>query len=116
MNPSRQLKISTILMGFGVLPLGLVVAWISAFFLTSVPGQAPRIAIIDPIGMVGLLLVSFIITCLVAGGSAIWSWVLVIKHKDIRSRRALVLRLVTALVIASPFLLAGALRIKHTIG
>ena len=99
------------MMGLGMLPLLLVGCWILAFFLTTERGQPPIVPIIDPIGMIGILLVSFLITAVLAGGGALWSWILVIRNKELRSGRARTLRLATALLLASPFVLPFLLRL-----
>jgi hypothetical protein len=112
MSPRHQLRIANILIGIGVLPLALVLCWITAFFLTAVRGQAPKVPIIDPIGMIGLLVMSFIITLVMAGISALWSWSLTTRNTEIRSRAALTFRLVTALVLIAPFLLSYYLSIR----
>lgn len=113
MAPRHQLRIANILIGIGVAPLALVLCWTIAFFLTAVPGQPPKIPIIDPIGMIGLLIVSFLITLVMAGTAACWSWSLTSTHAEIRSRTALSFRLVTAAVLIAPFLLTYYLSIRR---
>ncbi len=111
MPSNRQLPIADCMMGVGMLPLLLVGCWILAFFLTNERGQPPAIPIIDPIGMIVILLVSFLLSAVVAGGAALWSWILVVRHSELRSRRARTLRLATALLLASPFVLTSLLRL-----
>lgn len=113
MSPRHQLRIANILIAIGVLPLALVLCWTIAFFMTTVAGQAPKIPIIDPIGMIGLLMMSFIITLVMAGISALWSWSLTYRNDEIRSSSALALRIITALVLIAPFLLSYYLSIQQ---
>jgi hypothetical protein len=113
MSPRHQLRIANILIGIGVLPLALILGWTMAFFLTAVPGQPPKVPIIDPLGMIGLLIMSFLITLVMAGIAACWSWSLTTRHVDIRSSAALAFRLVTALVLSAPFLLTYYLSLRR---
>lgn len=113
MSPRHQLKIANILIALGVLPLALVLCWSVAFLLTTVPGQSPTVPIIDPIGMIGLLITSFLITLVVAGLATCWSWSLTTRHAEIRSWASLTFRLVTALVLIAPFLLSYYLSIRR---
>jgi asparagine N-glycosylation enzyme membrane subunit Stt3 len=83
-----------------------------AFFLTTVPGQPPKVPIIDPLGMIGLLMMSFIFTLVMAGIGALWSWSLTTRNAEIRSLSALTFRLVTAFVLIAPFLLSFYLSIR----
>jgi hypothetical protein len=59
----------------------------------------------DPLGMIGPLVLSFIFTAAVAGTSAAWSWDLVRANPQSRSRVALGLRMLTATLLISPFAL-----------
>jgi hypothetical protein len=104
--PRQQLRTANVMMGLGLLPLALVVVWTTAFFLTLVPGRPPTVPIIDPIGMIGLLLMSFIATLAIAAPGAFWSWWITHRHAELRSRTVQALRLLTVLVLASPFLLS----------
>jgi hypothetical protein len=66
----------------------------------------------DPLGMIGPFVMSFIITAAVAGTSAAWSWDLVRANPQSRSRIALGLRLMTASVLISPFALLFLARLR----
>jgi CHASE2 domain-containing sensor protein len=110
MPPRRKLRIANMLMGLGMIPFALVFCWALAFLLTTVPGEPPKVPIIDPIGMVGLLVTSFVITAVVAGTSALWSWSLTSSNIEIRSWSALAFRLATVLLLSGPVLLSYLLR------
>jgi hypothetical protein len=66
----------------------------------------------DPLGMIGPFVMSFIITAAVAGTSAAWSWDLVRANPQSHSRIALGLRLMTASVLISPFALLFLARLR----
>lgn len=91
--------IANILMGIGIIPLTSCVVWTAAIL----GDHEGRIPMLDPIAMIGLSLVSFIGTFLLAGSSALWSWDLARKHPDSRSPTALAFRLMTVAVLVSPF-------------
>jgi hypothetical protein len=59
----------------------------------------------DPLGMIGPFVLSFIFTAAVAGTSAAWSWDLLRANPQSRLRVALGLRLMTAALLVSPFAL-----------
>jgi hypothetical protein len=94
MTPRRQLCIANSLIILGLFPFAAVSGWIAAFFWTTVPGQSPRVPIIDPIGMVGLWLVSLAVTAFVAGSGAVWSWMITRAYPELRSWVHVLLRLV----------------------
>jgi hypothetical protein len=103
MTPRRQSIYANCLMVGGILPLSLYIAWVAAFLLTTVPGQPPRVPIIDPIGMVGLGLFVHVGSLVVAGLGVTWSWLLVRAYPERRTRRGLVLRAIVVLVLVTLF-------------
>lgn len=105
MSPHKKLVIANTLMTVGVLPLACVSVWL-ACILSAAPGRQPIMPIIDPFVMMGIFAMSFLFTATVAGVSAAWSWDVVRACPDSRSRVALGLRLLTAALLASPFVLA----------
>src|SRR5450830_540922 len=54
MTPQRQLHWANFWSAVGMLPFGLVVSWAALFSVTTTPGKPPAIPILDPIGMIGL--------------------------------------------------------------
>lgn len=104
MRPRTKLIIANVLMSIGLAPLAFSVVWLAGI-LTWRPEHRAIIPIMDPLGMTGPFIVSFIITFAVAGTGAAWSWDLVRAHPQDRSRTALGLRLITAAVLISPFML-----------
>jgi hypothetical protein len=104
MSPHTKLVIANVLMAIGVLPLAFFVVWLIGI-LTWTPDHRAIIPIMDPIGMIGPFVMSFIIMAAVAGTSAAWSWDLVRANPQSRARLALGLRFVTAALLISPFAL-----------
>jgi hypothetical protein len=94
--------IANVLMCVGAVPLAFFVMWLIGL-LTLKFGHRPIIPIGDALGMLGLLVLSFLFTAAVAGTSAAWSWDLVRVNPQSRSRVALALRLMTAALLISPF-------------
>jgi hypothetical protein len=103
MTPRCQSIFANCLMVVGILPLSLYIAWVAAFLLTTVPGQPPRVPIIDPIGMVGLGLFVYAGSLVAAGLGVVWSWLLARAYPERRTRPGLVLRAIVALVLVTPF-------------
>jgi hypothetical protein len=104
MSPRTKLAMANVLMCVGAVPLTFFVVWLTGI-LTWAPGYQAIIPIMDPLGMIGPLALSFIFTAAVAGTSAAWSWDLVRANPQSRSRVALGLRLMTAALLISPFAL-----------
>jgi hypothetical protein len=98
-------------MSIGIVPLAFFVVWLVGI-LTWSPDHRAIIPIMDPLGMIGPFVMSFIITATVAGTSAAWSWDLVRANPQSRSRIALGLRLMTAAVLISPFALLFLARFR----
>lgn len=104
MPPRTKLIIANVLMSIGLVPLAFFVVWLVGL-LAWTHGYPAVIPIMDPLGMIGLFTVSFIITFAIAGTGAAWSWDLVRAHPENRSRIALGLRLLTGAMLISPFVL-----------
>lgn len=102
MTTRSRLRAANLLMTFGVLPWLLVLAWVMAFFLTTVPGRPPRVFIIDPLGMIGLMMMSFLFALCVAGAGLIWSWLLTRAGADAASRTTLACRWLVVLALLGP--------------
>jgi len=104
MSPRTKLVIANVLMSIGVVPLVFFVVWLIGI-LTWAPDHRAIIPIMDPLGMIGPFVISFIFAAAVGGTSAAWSWDLVRTNPQSRSRIALGLRLMTAALLISPFAL-----------
>jgi hypothetical protein len=61
MSPQHKLRIATILMGLGIAPWVFTLGWVAAILLSSVPGHPPRIFMLDPIAMIGVMMMTFAI-------------------------------------------------------
>ena len=105
MSPRWQLRIAHGLMIAGALPFTLALGWTIAFFVTFVPGELPRVPILDPIAMVGVLLTSYAIAFVLGVPSAIWSWALTYRNAEIRSAFSKCVRIFIALVLIAPIVL-----------
>jgi hypothetical protein len=104
MSLRTKLMIANGLMAIGVLPLAFFVVW-AAGIVNWMRGGSAFVPIMDPIGMIGPSIAGFLFTFTVAGTAAAWSWDLVRAHPRYRSRTALAFRLMTAVVLISPFVL-----------
>lgn len=104
MSTRTKLVIANVLMSVGVVSLAFFVVWLMAI-LTWAPDYRAIIPIMDPLGMIGPLALSFIFTAAVAGTSAAWSWDLVRENPQSRSRVGRGLRLMTVALLISPFML-----------
>jgi hypothetical protein len=112
-KPRFQLCFANVLMTVGVLPWLLTLAWVAAFFMTAVPGQPPMVAILDPLGMVGFVMMTFLFALCVAGLGAFWSWLLTRDGEEGGARRAPLFRSIVLLALLGPPLalwLAAAFR------
>ena len=110
MSTRAKLAMANMLMSVGVAPLAFFVIWLIGILSWS-PGHRAIIPIMDPLGMIGPFVLSFIFTAAVAGTSAAWSWDLVRANPQCRSRIALGLRLMTAALLISPFALLFLTRV-----
>src|SRR5450830_21007 len=108
MTPQRQLHWANFWSAVGMLPFGLVVSWTALFFVSTTPGKPPAIPILDPIGMIGLGIMTLLCMLAVAGPQLWWGWKLTSYYTELRSRTALVLRFTAALLLLSPYLLSLA--------
>lgn len=106
MGPQHKLRIANILMGLGIAPLVLYLAWAAPIFRSSDSGQQPTIFMLDPIAMIGLLVMTFTVAVLMAGSSALWSRSLTARHVEMRSRSATLMRIGVVLALCAPLLLA----------
>ena len=102
MSIHTKLVIANVLVTIGAIPLVFFVIWLIGILIWT-PQHGAIIPIMDPIGMIGPFTMGFIITAAVAGTSAVWSWDVVRKNPENRSLVALVLRLMTIIVLISPF-------------
>ena len=110
MSTHTKLVIANVLMSVGIVPLAFFVVWLIGI-LSWTPGHRAIIPIMDPLGMIGPFVLSFIFAAAVAGTSAAWSWDLVRANPQSRSRVALGLRMLTATLLISPFALLFVTRL-----
>ncbi|ALK96870.1 hypothetical protein AB595_04045 [Massilia sp. WF1] len=91
MKARAQLCLANTLMTVGVLPWALILVWVAAFF-------------IDPLGMIGLMGMSFLFGLCVAGPGAVWSWLLTRDAEEGGSRKAPLFRSLVLLALLGPVL------------
>jgi len=91
-------------MTVGVLPRVLILVWVAAFFALRPTGGPPAIPIIDPLGMIGLMGMTFLFGLCVAGPGAVWSWLLTHDAEEGGSRQAPLLRSLVLLALLGPVL------------
>ena len=104
MLPRTKLCIANVLMSIGLIPLTLLVVLL-VDVMTWTPARHSVISMPDPLALIGIFAIGFIFTLAVAGVAAAWSWDVARAHPEQRSRTALGLRLLTALILISPFVL-----------
>jgi hypothetical protein len=102
MKPRLQLCFANALMTVGVLPWLLTLAWVAVFFMTALPGRAPKVPILDPLGMIGFIGMSFLFGLCVAGLGACWSWTLTREDEAPGTRRSRVFRSAVLLALLAP--------------
>ena len=106
MTPQRQLNLANIWTIIGLLPFTLMLCWCAALFATTVPGQLPVIPTLDPFGMIGLSLMSFLFMLIVAGPQLWWAWQLTSHYDTLRTTTAMTLRIAGVTLILTPLWLS----------
>lgn len=104
--PRIQIRCANALMAIGSMPLAFTVCWSILFFLTTERGAPPRVPILDPIGMIGLLTTCFLVALLLGGAGLAWSWLVTWAWPEQRPA-TIRFRMFTALALASPLLLSA---------
>lgn len=104
MKARAQLCLANTLMTVGVLPWALILVWVAAFFALTPAGGPPAIPIIDSLGMIGLMGMSFLFGLCVAGPGAVWSWLLTRDAEEGGSRKAPLFRSLVLLALLGPVL------------
>jgi hypothetical protein len=104
MSLRSQLRLANTLMTIGVLPWLLTLAWLAAFFILTPPGGPPAIPILDPLGMIGFMVMSFLFGLCVAGAGAFWSWVLT-RDGEEGTRASSVFRSAVLMAMLGPLLM-----------
>jgi fatty acid desaturase len=105
MAPQRKLRIASTLMVVGIVPWILYLGWVAAILTSGRPGS-PAFFMLDPIAMIGLMMMTFAGATMVAGVSACWSVSLTRRHAELRSRTDGILKIVVALALGVPLLWA----------
>jgi hypothetical protein len=103
-KPRYQLWMANVLMTVGALPWLLTLAWVGAFFMTAAHGRPPAVPVLDPLGMIGFMGMTFLFALCVAGLGAFWSWVLTYDEQGPASRTARVFRSAVLLALLAPLL------------
>jgi hypothetical protein len=105
MTPARQSAFANFIMVTGATPFLAMVGWTIAILSLNVRGQPPRIFMLDPIGMIGLIIVAYACSLLFAGIGMWWSFAVSRSHPQILSTKIKCLRILVGLTLGSPLLM-----------
>ena len=105
MVPKNKFRFANLLMMCGVVPWIIMLGWVIAILHLNVNGQPSRIFMLDPIGMIGLIILVFIYSLLLSGIGLWWSFSLTQKHPELYSKKLTSLRATAGLTIGIPLLL-----------
>jgi hypothetical protein len=104
MVPKNQFRLANLLMMCGVLPWIAVLGWVSAILLVIERGRPARIFMLDPIGMIGLIMMVFIYSLLLSGIGVSWSFSLTQQYPELCSKTTTALRAMVGLTLGIPLL------------
>jgi hypothetical protein len=104
MLPKNQFRLANFLMLCGVLPWIVVLGWVSAILLVSDKAHPGRIFMLDPIGMIGLIMMVFIYSVVLSGIGVWWSFSLTQKFPELWSKKATTLKAIIGLTLGIPML------------
>lgn len=108
MTPQNKLRTATLLMWLALAPLTLGVSWalVALFSVEQFKGQ---MGISDAFLMIFVLLFTYTVAVAVAGGSAIWSTLIVRQYPQLRTKSATITKTIVGTVLVIPLLwFAGA--------
>jgi len=112
MSARYKLCVANILMLSGVTPWIAMIVWVMAILFLNVHGKSPRVFMLDPIAMIGLMIVIFVLALLFSGTGFFWSRSLAQRHADLRAGAVvLTLRIIVGVTIGLPLLLIICSRI-----
>jgi hypothetical protein len=101
MSPRRELRLVSALMVIGTLPLVLDLGWTAAVLFDPPRGDSGFFSL-DPIAMVGVLMMTYAFAAIVGGFSALQSLALTRHYVELRSITVAILRVIVALALAAP--------------
>ena len=104
MNPRYQLYCANTLMTVGVLPWLLTLVWVAAIFVLTPAGGPPAVPMLDPLGMIGFMGMTFLFALCVAGLGACWSWLLTRDGEPVGTRASQVFRGAVLVAMLGPVL------------
>jgi len=104
MVPKHQSRLANVLMVGGATPWIAVLGWVIAILLLNIHGRPPRIFMLDPIGMIGVMIVVYMCALLFAGIGVWWSFFLTQKHPELWTKKVAALRATVGLTIGIPLL------------
>lgn len=87
-------------MVLGISPWVLDLGWVASIVYLS--GPAPRIFMLDPIAMIGVLIATFAIGVIVAGLGMLWSFSLTASYPELLSQKITSWRIAVAAVLIAP--------------
>jgi hypothetical protein len=81
-----------------------MMGWVIAIFILNTPGESPRVVMLDPIGMVGLMIAVYVSTIVLSGIGFLWSVALTRKYPNLCSSVVTALRAMIGVVMGLPLL------------
>ncbi len=104
MMPRHQSLVANLLMAVGGTPWIAMMGWVIAIFLLNVPGESPRVFMLDPIGMVGLMITVYVSSIVLTGIGFWWSVAITQKYPNLCSSVVTALRVIVGVVMGLPLL------------
>ena len=81
-----------------------MLGWVIAIFLLNKPGESPLVFMLDPIGMVGLMIAVYVCSIVLTGIGFLWSVALTRKYPNLCSSVVTALRAMVGVVMGLPLL------------
>lgn len=104
MTPKHQSWIANLLMVVGRASWIAIMGWVIAILTLNTPGESPRVVMLDPISMVGLMIAVYVSTVVLSGVGLLWSGALTRKYPNLCSNAVTALRAMIGLVMGVPAL------------
>ena len=115
MTPRKKMRFANSLMVGGITPWIAMMGWAIAILQLNVQGKSPRVFMLDPIGMIGLMILVYVGSLVFSGIGFWWSLSLTNVHPEFRSWSVTALRATVAVVMGFPLLLIAFPNVSGTI-
>lgn len=100
----RQFRIAYFLMMVGTVPWIAMLAWVVTILVFNKHGRPPAVFMLDPIGMVGLMLAVYTFALVFAGTGACWSFLITRRYPELGTKEVASLRATIGVVVGVPLL------------